>query len=159
MIPAIVGVITLDCIFGAALLGMFLRTTLAERHLTSDSRDTVKIAIAMIATITGMVLGLLVFSAKSSFDSKVTGLKEAAAKLILLDRTLREYGAETKDIRERLRQQIVARIHQLWPEDLGQVVATSTLSHGSGLEQLEDRLLSLSPGNDSQRWLSRPVTK
>ena len=78
MIPAIVGVITLDCIFGAALLGMFLRTTLAERHLTSDSRDTVKIAIAMIATITGMVLGLLVFSAKSSFDSKVTGLKEAA---------------------------------------------------------------------------------
>jgi hypothetical protein len=153
MTSSVITLVGLACVFGAALLGVALRTVLPEQHLGPDSRDTIRIAIGMIATITALVLGLLIGSAKTSFDNKVSDLKEAGAKLILLDRTLREYGPDAKDIRDSLRQLITARLRQFGPEEGGEVVAVSAVGHGSGIEQLEPQLLALAPANDTQRWL------
>ena len=58
-------VITFTCIFGGALIGILLRTILPEQHLRDDSKDVIKLGAAVIATLTALVLGLLVGSAKS----------------------------------------------------------------------------------------------
>ena len=50
--------------FGGMLLGVFLRTRLPTHHLSDESRDAVKMGTAMIATLTALVLGLLIASAK-----------------------------------------------------------------------------------------------
>ena len=87
------------CIFGSAMLGMVLRGALPEHHMNQDSKDVIKVAMATIATLAALVLGLLVSSAKTSFDGKEREVVEGAAHLILLDRTLAAYGPETKEAR------------------------------------------------------------
>ena len=69
-------------VVGAAWLGAFFRGVLPKHHLSDESKDIVKIGIGLIATLSALVLGLLVASAKSSFDTKAEEIKESAAKII-----------------------------------------------------------------------------
>jgi len=88
------------CIFGAALLGLVLRAVLPERHLSADSKDTVRLGMGMIATMAALVLGLLVASAKNFYDTQSSELTQLSANVILLDRVLAHYGPETKEVRD-----------------------------------------------------------
>ncbi len=112
-----IGLISVGCIFGGALLGLFLQGLLPEGHLRDNSKDTVKVVAAMIATLAALVLGLLVSSAKSSFDGTNTAVIENSAKAVLLDRALAAYGPETKDVRELLRRAVADGIEMFWPEE------------------------------------------
>ena len=99
MSPMTVALIAFVFIFGGALLGLFLRTLLPEHHLRDDSKDALKLGAGLIAILVALVLGSLVGSAKSSFDAMNSGLTELGAKVILLDRTLAQYGPETMEAR------------------------------------------------------------
>ena len=88
MNPTVVGIIVFTCTFGGALLGMRVRKVLQEHHVSGESKDTVKVATALIATMTALVLGLVTASAKSSFDSTNTAIKQTAAQILALDRAL-----------------------------------------------------------------------
>ena len=90
-----VALLSFVVIFGCALLGMFVRRFLPDYYLREDTRDTVKLGAGLIATLAALVLGLLVGSAKSSFDSVNAGITQAAVRVILMDRTLARYGPET----------------------------------------------------------------
>jgi fluoride ion exporter CrcB/FEX len=70
--PIAISVIVLACVFGGALLGALLRVMLPEHHLSAESKDVVKLAMGLIATMSALVLGLLIASAKSSFDAQRT---------------------------------------------------------------------------------------
>ena len=83
-------------VFGGALLGMFLRKLLPQNHLSDDSKGIVMIAMGLVATMTALVLGLLISSAKSSFDALSHEITGTLSDIILLDRTLALYGTETK---------------------------------------------------------------
>src|SRR5271156_4974568 len=104
-------------VFGGALLGMYLRGVLPAHHLSEDTKDIVRISTAMLATLAALVVGLLIASAKSSFDDKNSALTHSATSYVLLDRTLAEYGPETRETRDLIRQVIVMRLHQIWPEE------------------------------------------
>jgi hypothetical protein len=80
--------IVFTCVFSGALFGMFLGAVLPKHHLNTDARDVIKVAMAMIATLAALVLGLLTASAKSSLDEKESQLRSAAAQVVLLDRTM-----------------------------------------------------------------------
>ena len=81
-----IGGIVFAVVFGSALLAMFVRSALPEDHLSADSKDVVKLGIALIATMSALVLGLLIASAKSAFDTRSNQLVQASADIILLDR-------------------------------------------------------------------------
>jgi hypothetical protein len=147
------GGLVFACVFGSALLGMYLGAVLPKHHFRTDSKDVIKVAMAMIATLAALVVGLLIASAKSSFDTKDGELKTAAAHVIVLDRTMAEYGSETKDARDFLREAIAMKIRQIWPEGISKSVETKAISQGSSVEALQRKLLDLSPQNDAQRWL------
>ena len=117
MNPLSIGLIVFACVFGGALFGMFLGTVLPKEHLSADASDVIKVSMAMVATLAALVLGLLTASAKSSLDDKEGELRAAAAQVILLDRTMAEYGPETAQARDLLKQILVARIDQIWPEE------------------------------------------
>ena len=87
-----IALISFGLIFGSAMIGMLIRRFLPEHHLRDDSKDTVKLGAGLIATLAALVLGLLVGSAKSSFDSVNAGLTQNAARVIVLDRVLAGYG-------------------------------------------------------------------
>jgi len=101
--PVAISSIIFACVFGGALLGMLLRRLLPEHHLDVDSKDVVKLGMALIATMSALVLSLLIASAKGSYDAQRSEVTQMSANIILLDRCLARYGPETKEARDVLR--------------------------------------------------------
>ena len=154
MSPTIVGMIVFACTFWGALVGMWLRTTLPEHHLDAESRDTVKVGIGLIATMTALVLGLVTASAKSSFDAVDTAVKQTAIEILALDRVLARYGSETGEIRKGLQHAVGARIDMIWPQDSSKPANLDPMRSGeSAGERLADAIRHLQPSDDSQRGL------
>jgi hypothetical protein len=133
-----IGGIVFGCVFGGAMLGMVLGATLPKHHLSNDSKDVIKIAVALIATLSALVLGLLIASAKSSFDDKDIETRRGAARAILLDRTMAEYGPETRQIRDRLREILAMRIARIWPDEDQHKVAPQAIGQGQQPKQFRD---------------------
>jgi Protein of unknown function (DUF4239) len=52
------------------LLGSALQRMLPEGHLSSDSKEVVKLGMGIVATLAALVLGLLIASAKSTYDAR-----------------------------------------------------------------------------------------
>ncbi len=148
-----IGGVVFAVVFGGALLGMYLRSILPEHHLSADSKDIIRIAMAMIATLAALVVGLLIASAKSSFDSKASELTRAATRYILLDRTLAQYGPETRASRDLLRRIVVMRFHQIWPEEGAGKLEPEAVNQGPGVEVIQRNILNFAPQNDAQQWL------
>ena len=99
------------------MLGMWLRGVLPEHHLDAETKDVVKLGVGLIGTMAALLLGLLVASAKSSYDARSSELTQVAANIILLDRILAHYGTETGEIRGILKMVVARRIDQIWPKD------------------------------------------
>ena len=117
MNPIAIRLIVFACIFGGALLGMFLRTVLPEHHLSADSKDTVRLGMGLIGTMAALVLGLLIASAKGFHDTQSSELTEMSAKVVLLNRILAHYRPETKEVRDLLRSAVARTLDMLWPKD------------------------------------------
>ena len=152
MSSLVIGLISAGCIFGGALLGMWLHKVLPEHHLDDASKDTIKLGAGLLATLAALVLGLLVSSAKTSFDAMNTGIAQAGAKVLLADHMLADYGPETKDVREQLRQIVASSIDRIWPEEKGRtggLHAVETLDDAGKL--YKDKLRELTPTNDFQK--------
>jgi len=151
--PLAVSLIVFGCIFGGMLLGMFLRAVLPEHHLSDESKDIVKLGIGTIATLAAVVLGLLIASAKGTFDTMNSGLVQAGSKVILLDRVMARYGPETREARDLLRRNLASVIERTWPKEGTGLTKAKAPDPQASLEALQDKLLQLSPQNDAQRWL------
>ncbi len=146
-----ISAIVFACVFGGALLGMFLRALLPQHHLTTDSKDVVKLAMGLVATMSALVLGLLVASAKGSYDAQSTELTQMSANVVLLDRLLAHYGPETSQAREMLRATSDRILHEQWSNERP---GNSHLAEPSlNAELLLDKIQDLSPKDDRQRVL------
>ena len=97
-----------------------------------------------------LVLGLLIASAKSSYDVRSGEVTQMSANVVLLDRVMAHYGLETKGARESPRGSVASAIDRIWPDDgsrRAQVTPTT------GAEGFYDKILTLAPQNDAQRAL------
>jgi hypothetical protein len=139
--------IVFACVFGGALLGIFLHAVLPEHHLSEESRSALNLVIGLIGTMAALVLGLLVATAQGSFSTRNGEFTQMSANVILMDRMLALYGPETREARELLRGAVTRWLHQ------------SSFESGTskGGEVLYKVIQGLSPKNDSQRWLQAQV--
>jgi hypothetical protein len=154
MSPFTIGLTAFLCVVVGALLGMVLGRILPEDHLSTDAKDAIKVAMAMIATLAALVLGLMTASASNSLESKETELKSTAARVLLLDRTLAKYGSETQEARQLLKTILRARINEIWLEENTEIAAAEqSIGRDAGVEAVQSKLLELAPQNDAQRWL------
>ena len=144
-----IGGIVFAVVFGGALLGMRIRTIVPEDHLSHESRDVIKLGMGLIGTMAALVLSLLISSAKTSFDTRAAEVTQVTANVIVLDRLLAHYGAETKEARDLLRRSVVLAIAQLWPEG----GARPQLTPDAESEALHDKIRALSPHDEAQRAL------
>ena len=113
-----VSLIVFACVFGGAMLGMLLHSVLPNHHLSSESKDIVKLGMGMVATMSALVLGLLVASAKGAYEAQRAELTQMAANLAMLDRVLANYGPETKEARALLRETVVQDLDQFWSNEM-----------------------------------------
>src|ERR1022692_4809473 len=117
MSPILLSVITFVCVFGGAFLGMFLRKRLPGHHLSGDTKDVVRLGTGLIGTIAALVLGLLIASANSTFEAQSGQVKQLTANIVLLDRTLAQYGPETDSVRNLLRRAVATLADRIWREN------------------------------------------
>jgi len=97
------------------------------------------------------VLGLLVSSAKSSFDTANGELVQNAADVIQLDRVLAKYGPETQDIRTLLKRNYAGAIQILAPGDSSQLAQLNSSETINRSEDFQRKVEDLAPRNDAQR--------
>src|SRR5262245_29466756 len=102
------------CVVGGAALGLFLRSVLPPHHLSAESKDVIKLGTGVIGTMTGLLLGMQIGSAKDTYDIAEAKIKEIAAKFGLLDRAMANYGSETKEARQALRAIVAGGVEQIW---------------------------------------------
>lgn len=157
MSPTEIGCIVLGCVFGGALLGMVLHRILPEHHLSADSKDVIKLGMALTATMSALVLALLINSAKGSYDAQRNEVIQLSANVILLDRLLAHYGPETKEARGLLRLSAAGTIDQIWPQSPSRPAESQSTAATSGA--FYDRIQELSPQNEAQRSLQAQALK
>jgi hypothetical protein len=151
MNPLAICAIIFVCVFGGARFGMTLRVRLPEGHLSSDSREAVRLGMGLVATTVALVLGLLIASAKGFYDTQNAEMTQAAANVVLLDRVLVHYGPEANDARAVLRATVAALIERSWQhDDRGKIHFDPAAANG---EAIWDKIQELNPTSDNQRSL------
>lgn len=102
------------CVAGGAMLGLFLRNLLPADQLNERSREVIKLGMGLIGTMTALLLGMQIGSAKDTYDEADAKVKEMAANVGFLDRMMANYGPETKEAREALRGMVAHAVDQVW---------------------------------------------
>src|SRR5438093_2133410 len=110
--------IVLACLIAAVSVGRTLRGLLPQDHLSTESKDAVKLAMGLVATMSALVLGLLVSSAKGAYDTERSEVIQMAAKISFLGRVLGAYGPEAAGVRTQLRDTVEEGIRQMWPGEM-----------------------------------------
>jgi len=135
------------------MVGLFLRNKLPDHHLGEDAKDVVRIGAGLIGTIAALVLGLLIASAKTSFDTQVGQVKQLTADVILLDQLLAQYGPEATPVRNLLRGVVDAVADRIWHERSFVSAKSTPFEATAAGEGFIEKLHQLSPQNDDQRSL------
>ena len=114
--------------------------------------------MAVVATVSALVLGLLISNANISFRALGGEVTTLSAQILRLDNILRRYGSDTYQARETLRQYAEQKTADLFPDD-GADVRLDNPSTYELLQRLEDSVLELKPTNPrGQWWLDQAIT-
>jgi len=148
--PIYVSGIVFALIFGSTLVGMLLRSILPEHHLSADSKEVVRLATALIATLAALVLGLLIASTRSSYEQTSGQISRMISDVVVLDRLLDEYGPDTRPLRQMLRDSITPMADSIWHVGAQDGGPFRPSTQG---ETAFFRLQELSPGDAVQRGL------
>jgi hypothetical protein len=138
-------------IFGISLLGMRVHSKLSDLHLTPDTKETVRLGMGLIATMTALLLGLLIATAKGSYDTQRSEVIQIASRVAFLDRALAVYGPESGEARERLRDAVQKTLTRMWPD---QNTGTREINSSTGeARALYESIQNLAPKNEMQQSL------
>ena len=151
MNTTLAALVVFGCLVGAVLLGRGLRRMLPQEHLSADSRDVIKLAIGLVATMSALVLGLLVSSAKGSYDTERSEVIQMAAKVAFLDRLLATYGPEAAEARVRFHDAVKEAVQQMWPEEARRPAQLAPNTQAGNV--VYGLVQALSPHDDAQRKL------
>jgi hypothetical protein len=155
MNTAFTALIVFACLIAAVLLGRGLRRVVPQEHLSADSRDVIKLAIGLVATMSALVLGLLVSSAKGAYDTERSEVIQMAAKVAFLDRVLAVYGPEADQARARFHEAVEEAVQRMWPEEARRAsLAPNTQAANTMYRAVQE----LSPHDEAQRKLKEQAT-
>jgi hypothetical protein len=139
------------------LLGSFMQRMLPEGHLSSDSKEVVKLSMGVVATLAALVLGLLVASAKSTYDARESEINQITANVILLDTLLAKYGEEAQAARASLRQAIPAVVDKIWKEGRSVPLQSTPFKAAAEGEAFYQKVQELQPSSDIHRGLQARI--
>ena len=104
--------------------------------------------MGLVATMTALVLGLLVASAKGSYDAQRSQVIQMAAKFAFLDRVLSNCGPDAPEARAQLRLSVEQVIARIWPDDKSrQAELAPSASAG---QAMYESIQKISPQTESQ---------
>ena len=142
--PLVVGLIVFALVLAGAFAGWVIKQHLPKHHLTEETKNAVSVSMAVVATISALVLGLLISNANTKFSVLEGEVTMLSAEILRLDQILRRYGPDTNVARETVRQYAEQKTADLFPRDATDVRLGNPSTYEL-LQHLEDLLLALRP--------------
>src|SRR5262245_1657013 len=144
----VTGLISFVVIFCGVIAGMLVARRLPGHHLSTETQSAVTVSVAVIGTLSALVLGLMISAANRSFSARADDVRELSVQLIRIDRNLHRYGTEADDARLALHAWAKAKTQQLFPEkgqERPSIQGTVIM-----LESIQDEIIDLKPKNQRQ---------
>jgi NADH:ubiquinone oxidoreductase subunit 5 (subunit L)/multisubunit Na+/H+ antiporter MnhA subunit len=143
-----VSLVVLSFVFGGALVGMFLRGHLPREHLSAESHRVIVSSTGLIITMSGIVVGMLVTTAKNTFDATQNQISQLSSNVVALDSLLASFGPAGQEARAQLRFALQTGMERVWPE--GQSRVQVDLNQSNELDVVYKKVLALSPANEEE---------
>ena len=153
MYPAAVAAFVCVVILVGASAGVALRNNLPKHHLADDAKDVVRLGTGLIATIAALVLSLLISSANGTFETQSGEVNRLTADVILLDRLLAQYGAETRGTRDLLRRSVGSMVERIWQEHRPGSATAEPFAESAEADAVYMDILALPAQSEAQRAL------
>lgn len=151
MSPIAISAVAFASIFGATLLGMLLRSLLPERYLSAGSKEVVTLGIGLIATMSAVLLGLLISSTRTSYEEKRGQVIRMTADILELDLLLKDYGPEARRARQVMRNAVPSMIDSIWRENGTRFRRDADAIPDAGAEAVLYEVEQLAPHDEAQR--------
>jgi len=151
MTPAIISLTALALVFLSAIAGLCLRHYLPAHHLSEETKTIVKAARSVVVGLAALTLGLLIATAKGSFDTKEAELKSGSSKMIVLNRLLLNFGDQSRPARDALK--MVAENGVKVLEITSAHGRNADILRGEGIDVLQKRLLELPEDRPGYPWI------
>ena len=119
-------------LIGAAI-GMVLKRPLPADLLEGGSKEAIRLGAGFLSTLAALVIGLMIASAKNTYDNQNTNIRQLGTNAVLVDQMLTKYGPEAKAARTLLREIIPSATARIWRENI------SGKDGGSSLCRQRDR--------------------
>ena len=112
-----IGGCTFGCVFGGALLGILIGSKLPQRHWSSETKDVIRLTMALVGSLGALVLSLFITSGKTYHERQANELTQMLAKVLLLGQILQLYGPEAIPARQSLRAIVGKMLVNTWRDD------------------------------------------
>jgi hypothetical protein len=140
-------------LMAGGLAGAGVRRALPRDDLADDSKEVVRLGTGLIGTLAALVLGLLIASAKSSYDTQSNQVRRITSDIVQLDLVLAHYGPEARSVRARLRGVVEPMIERIWREGRAATTRREAFESTEAGEDTFAAVQGLAPETDSQRSL------
>ena len=149
-----IGLLVLFTLFGGAILGLLIGRRLPPHHLSGETRSVVSASMAVVGTISALVISLLISNGSTAFKARNNDVSLLASEIVQLDTLLRRYGPDAGTARDALRQFATMTSADLFPDSLDRRANVDDPATLKSLNDVQDLVLALRPSDDRQHWLS-----
>jgi hypothetical protein len=140
-------------VFARGVAGLALQRVLHEKFTTGPERDMVGAVVGLVTLLSALTLGLLIWTAYGVYAGQNAAIQTLAAKDMLLDSALADYGPDAAPVRKLIRESIAKAIDQVWGADSSDenFVAHNFEAAQRDMRARQAALAALNPTTDAQK--------
>lgn len=150
MTPLFAAFVVALVMMAGALGGALLRKHLPSRHFDAETMEVVKLGLGFLATLSALVMGLVISSSKASYDARAEMVHSTAALIIQFDASLWQIGPEAEPIRQVLKEELRSTMKRVW-KARGVVDMPDPAASKQVVVHLDKMLFELSVSGEMQR--------
>jgi len=151
--------VSLASILIGAAIGMGLKRLLPADVLEGGSKEAIRLGAGFLSTLAALVIGLMIASAKNSYDTQNSNIRQLGANVVLVDQMLLKYGPETKTARALLRELISTAASRIWLENAERDGHQSTFVVSGTADRFYNAVEGLTPANEEQTSLKSRIVQ
>jgi len=148
---------SLASILIGAAMGMVLKRALPADLLEGGSKEAIRLGAGFLSTLAALVIGLMIASAKNTYDSQNTNIRQLGTNAVLVDQMLTQYGPEAKAARTLLREIIPSATLRIWQENAAGKGGGSAFVVSEMAERFYNAVEGLKPATPEQTSLKSRI--